>query len=69
MISNNSNAKTVFYAMKWIEHLLDYFPKELMQLNNQIIQNLHHKDIQIVEISVILIAKCVNKQDNYDMIL
>lgn len=30
MISHNSNSKTVYYAMKWIEHLLDYFPKELM---------------------------------------
>ena len=68
MISNNSNSKIVFYAMKWIDHLLDYFPKELVQLNSQIIQNLHHKDIQIVEISVIFIAKCVNKQNNYEMI-
>jgi hypothetical protein len=68
MISNNSNYKTVLYAMKWIEHLLDYFPNELMQLSHQIIENLQHKNIQIVEISVILIAKCVNKQENYSMV-
>lgn len=68
MISNNSNFQTVYYAMKWIEHLLDHFPKQLMLLSHQIIQNLQHKNIQIVEISVILIAKCVNKQENYNMI-
>ena len=68
MISNNSNFKTVLYAMKWIEHLLDYFPSELMQLSTSIIENIQHKNIQIVEISVVLIAKCVNKQQNYSMI-
>lgn len=68
MISNNSNFQTVYYAMKWIEHLLDHFPKQLMLLSHQIIENLQHKNIQIVEISVILIAKCVNKQENYNMI-
>ena len=67
MISTE-NYTTVFYAMKWIEHLIDNFPAELTKLSEKIIRNLSNDDLQIVEISVILIAKIVNKLDSCEMV-
>lgn len=67
MISTE-NYTTVFYAMKWIEHLIDNFPAELNTLSEKIIKNLENEDLQIVEISVTLISKIVNKIDSYEMI-
>ena len=68
MISTE-NYTTVYYAMKWIEHLIDNFPTELTQLSEKIIKNLNNEDLQIVEISVILVAKIVNKLESCDLIL
>lgn len=30
MISDNLHSKSIYHAMKWIENLLDHYPKELM---------------------------------------
>lgn len=54
--------------MKWIESLLDHFPEELLALRTEIISNLQHKELEIVEISVTLIAKYLNKIDDYSML-
>lgn len=67
MISTEKD-QTVIYAMKWIQHLIDNFPTELLKLTDDIIKNLQSNDLQIVEISVVLIAKIVNKQDSYEML-
>jgi len=68
MISRNSNTKTIYHALKWIENLVDYFPQELNQLKAEIIDNLEHPDIEIVETSVILIAKYLNKIEDYSLL-
>jgi hypothetical protein len=62
------NYTTVYYAMKWIEHLIDNFPAELTQLSEKIIKNLDNDNLKIVEISVTLISKIVNKIDDCDLI-
>jgi hypothetical protein len=54
--------------MKWIEHLIDNFPAELTKLSDKIIRNLSNEDLQIVEISVTLIAKIVNKLKSCEMV-
>ncbi len=67
MITTENNA-SVKHAMGWIKHLIDNFPTELTQLSEKIIKNLNNEDLQIVEISVKLIAKIVNKQDSCELI-
>lgn len=67
MISAENNT-TIYYSMKWIEHLIDNFPSELVRLSEKIIKNLNNEDLKIVEISVVLLAKIVNKLDSYDLI-
>lgn len=62
------NYTTVYYAMRWIEHLIDNFPTELTELSEKIIRNLESDNLKIVETSVVLIAKIVNKLDKCDMI-
>lgn len=68
MMAQDSNSKTIYYAMKWIDSLLIYFPNELMSLKGEIVENLHHPDIEILETSVILISKYLNTTDDYSMI-
>jgi hypothetical protein len=67
MISGENNT-TIYYSMKWIEHLIDNFPNELTKLSEKIIKNLNNEDLKIVEISVVLLSKIVNKLDSYDLI-
>ena len=67
MISGENNT-TIYYSMKWIEHLIDNFPSELTRLSEKIIKNLNNEDLKIVEISVVLLSKIVNKIDSYDLI-
>lgn len=67
MISGENNT-TIYYSMKWIEHLIDNFPSELTRLSEKIIKNLNNEDLKIVEISVVLLSKIVNKLDSYDLI-
>lgn len=68
MISTNPREETIIHALRWIEKLLDHFPAELASLTPHILENLQHSNIKIVQQSVVLIAKCVNHQDSYNMV-
>ena len=68
MITEDKNLMKVYYAMKWIEHLIDNVPTELTNLSSKIILNLKKGNNQLVESSVILIAKIVNKLDNCELV-
>lgn len=59
----SSESLTTYYAMKWMENLIDKFPSELVSLSEKILDNLKNDDIRIVEISVVLIAKIVEKME------
>lgn len=68
MITEDKNLMKVYYAMKWIEHLIDNVPTELTNLSSKIILNLKKGNSQLVQSSVILIAKIVNKFDDCQLV-
>jgi hypothetical protein len=60
--------KCMISTLKWVDSLLEYFPEHLPGLSDNVIGNLKSADQKIVETSVILIAKCVEKRDQVGLL-
>ena len=60
--------KCMISTLKWVDSLLEYFPEQLSSLSDHVIGNLRSPDQKIVETSVILIAKCVEKRNQVSLL-